>query len=965
MHVVGFQSLPGHVERHARERPDAVAVTAPDGLMSYLELNKAANRLAAHLSAGRLRPGDFVGVLAPRGSRFITALLAVLKAGGVYVPLDPAYPTERLRAVIDRVSPAAVITVGTGAGAMLAESGVAVVDADDPRIASCSADDACRAIEPNQLCYVIFTSGSTGEPKGVMVTHGNVARLFDGAAGGLSERLDCDSRDVWSQFHSCAFGFSIFEIWGALVHGACLCIVPDLMRGDGRAIARFLKESRVTVLALTPSAFRETVLSAPFDEVWADPGVRAVVLSGEPVTQPDLRRWFEVTRVRRPRLINTYAVTETGGNLMFKEIRPADVDGGVSALGSALPDVGLHVLDADRNAVAPGAAGELYVSGTGVARGYLGDDQLTQLRFVTVPGIDGVAYRTGDRVRVDRQGEYQFLGRADEQVKWRGQRLELGEIESLLCSHPGISAAAAAIHAERGDERLVAYVVADATPEFWPSLGASQVYDPFLYDLMSTDDARNHALRTAFYGEAFGKTVLDIGTGPHALLARMAIDAGAAHVYAVEIDPVVAGQARAQVAAAGLANRITIIAGDGGNLELSRPIDICTQGIIGNIGSADGIGPVWNAARRHFSDVFVPVPKLCTTMIAPVELPELLRAAPAFTPLANDYVERMFAAAGRRFDVRLCVRNLPRGQLLGEPAVFEDLDFQGMLPEQWRGSANFEVTRPGHFDGFLLWTVVTMREGEIVDYLAHQHAWLPVFFPLPDGGTPVRAGERLATEWHWAPEDGERAPDYSLAVSWDGGRRRSRYVTRHREPALNATAIHRRLWTPTPPLAESLSPAQLRAWLARHLPDSLLPNAWMYLPALPVSANGKLDRKSLPAPTVDRVWGGHGGAPRGALESDLAALWSELLGVAAVGRHDNFFELGGDSISAVRLTTRLQQLLDADVMLAAIFESTTISALAHHLEHRHPDAIARRYGARRASASGPGRRHDWQERGDR
>jgi amino acid adenylation domain-containing protein len=946
---MSFDTLPQQVERHARLRPDAPAVRAPDGSLSYRQLNEAANRLAAHFAAADLRAGDLAGILLPRGSQYVTTILAILRSGCAYLPLDTSYPVHRLRAVIEQANPRTIVTNSGELSEAFGSVSLVRLDRDAETIAGGSATTPRIESSPDTLCYVIFTSGSTGEPKGVMVTHGNVARLFDGSPGGLTQRLACRSDDVWSQLHSCAFGFSVFEIWGALSNGACLAIAPDAARGDARLLGRFLRDAGVTILAQTPSEFRETSLAGLNGAALEELPLRAIVLSGEPVNRQDLRQWFAGPPEGRPRLINTYAVTETGGNLLFREYTSANSGEGESPLGSPLPGASLHVLDSALRAAPAGAVGELYVSGPGVAQGYLGDNGLTASRFVTIPGVPGLSYRTGDRVRVNASGEYEFCGRADEQVKWRGQRLELGEIESLLRSHPGVSAAAAALRSDHGDERLVAYVVAGATPEFWPSLGAHQVYDQFLHDLMSTDEARNRALRAAFAGQANGKVVLDLGTGPNALLARMAVDAGARHVYAVEIDTSAAGQARVSVAAAGLADRITVIAGDAGNLRLPEPVDLCAQGIIGNIGSADGIAPIWNAVRRHFRGQVVPVPLRCRTMIAPVELPESLRTSPRFTPLAEEYVSRMFASAGRRFDVRLCVRNLSPAQLLGEPLVFEDLDFRGPLSEATESGGEFMVSRHGRIDGFLLWTEVTMCEGQVVDYLANQYAWLPVFFPLPENGSDVQAGERLHAQWRCEAGPGERAPDYSITVSWGegDGRQRARYVTRHREPALNGTAIHRRLWAPLVPAIDALTPAELRAWLSRHLPDSLLPNAWMYLPALPINANGKLDRKALPAPVAQRVWGGHGGGPRGALESDIAALWSELLGVAAVGRLDNFFDLGGDSIGAVRLTTRLQQLLDADVMLAAIFESPTVAGLAQYLERQHEDSVARRYGGRR------------------
>jgi predicted RNA methylase/acyl carrier protein len=615
------------------------------------------------------------------------------------------------------------------------------------------------------------------------------------------------------------------------------------------------------------------------------------------------------------------------------------------------------VLDAARRPVARGETGELYVGGPGVGAGYINDAALTAARFVELaPGRR--AYRTGDMVRVMSDGSLEFLGRADDQVKWRGFRVELGEIEALLRTHPGVSAAAAAIRAdESGNEKLVAYVVPGGgaspprEPEFWPSLGGYQIYDDFLYDLMSADAVRNAAFRSAFERHARDRVVLDLGTGPHALLARLAAEAGARRVYAVEILADVAEKARAAVAAAGLGDRITVIHADAASIRLPEPADVCTQGIIGNIGSADGIAAIWNRVRSQLSPACIPVPARCTTMIAAVELPEALRSAPAFAPLALDYVQRIFAAEGRPFDLRLCVRNLDTAQIISDCRIFEDLDFHGELPEAWQGEGTFTLTRAGRFDGFLLWTVVTTADGVTLDYLDHQHAWLPVFLPMPGDGPALPAGATIRAGWDWAAGSDRVFPDYSVRSEFDlGGRvERVSYTTRHHETSRGGTGLHRRLLEVTDAPPESVAPGDLRAWLARHLPEPLLPNAWMYLDALPISPNGKLDRRALPAPG-SRTWGGQGGAPQTALESDLAAIWSEILGVAAVGVQDNFFDLGGDSIAAVRVTTRVQQLLDEGVMLAAIFEAPTIAALARYLGERHQAAVEARYGAHRPPA---------------
>lgn len=957
-------SLPRRVEQQARLHPDSVAIRAGARELVYRDLNERANRLAWRLKAMGVAANTTVGLCLDRGPELIVALLGILKAGGAYVPLDPAYPARRLQRIMAQARPKFLVSAQhlldlAGADAIR----TLCVDRDHAAIAAESAADLPGPIGAGDLCYVIFTSGSTGEPKGVMVTHGNIARLFDD----IGVRLGIGPEDTWSQLHSVAFGFSVFEIFGALAHGGCLALAPAAARADAALLRQFLRESGVSILSQTPSAFRETLLGPVFTDAWPELRVRFVVLSGEAVRAEDLQRWFAPRSAVLPRLVNTYAITETGGNVMYREyVGPASAEDARN-IGCPLADVAVHVLDVVGRPVPAGETGELYVGGPGVAQGYINDAPLTAQRFVSLPGCAARVYRTGDLVRAIPGGELEFMGRADDQVKWRGHRLELGEIESLLRTHPGVSAAAAAIREDEGGaEKLVAYVVPGENgplmpaapagrPEFWPSLGAYQVYDRLLYEIMSTDPVRNAAFRAAFERHARDRVVLDLGTGPEALLSRMAVDAGAKRVYAVEVLPDAAAHARERLRAASLEDRIRLIEGDAAEVPLAEPVQVCTQGIVGNIGSADGIAAIWNRARRHFAPGCVPVPSRCTTMIAAVELPEELREQPAFSALARDYVKKVFAAEGREFDVRLCVRNLPAGQLISDRQVFEDLDFHGALPEAGQGGANFTIARSARCDGFLLWTVVTTADGIHIDYLEHQHAWLPVFFPFPDGPVAVRAGDVIGARWDWAPAAGSIFPDYRIRAAFPEGaaQRSCTYVSRHHETSFGGTEIHRRLLAPGASLTAGVAPGALRAWLSRHLPEPLLPNAWMYLDALPIGPNGKLDRRALPVPGAARAWGGHGGAPQSALESDLASLWSEILGVAAVGVQDNFFDLGGDSIAAVRLTTRLQQMLDDGVMLAAIFEAPTIAKLASYLEQRHATAVGGRYAARHEHGTAP------------
>lgn len=359
-------------------------------------------------------------------------------------------------------------------------------------------------------------------------------------------------------------------------------------------------------------------------------------------------------------------------------------------------------------------------------------------------------------------------------------------------------------------------------------------------------------------------------------------------------------------------------------VTLASPIELATQGIIGNIGSADGIIPIWNAARRFFAPGCIAVPARCRSRVAPAELPATLAANPAFTPLAQQYAERVYEERGGAFDIRLCVRNFPADGLLAPGAEFEDLDFDGELAPPATGETKFFARRAGRVDGLLIWTEVDLGNGKALDYLANQQAWLPVFLPLPDGGVNVVAGEAIELSWQRDDAVG-LCPDYRVTVRLASGVHVC--ISRHLETATNTTQLHRELHARS--AAGDPGPERLRAWLADRVPDYMLPTAWVSLQALPLNANGKLDRAQLPAPGHARpALAAAVVPPRDELEVKLTAIWRQALELDALGVEDNFFDLGGDSVAAVRVISMVQRELDAPVGLAALFDAPTVADLA-------------------------------------
>ncbi|MFE4211380.1 amino acid adenylation domain-containing protein, partial [Streptomyces goshikiensis] len=425
----------------AARTPDAVAVVDGDTHLTFGRLEARANQLAHHLKAAGVGPGHLVGLSVNRSADLVVAILGILKAGGCYVPFDPAYPAERLRFMAE----------DSGVSTLLAGEGVPVWwDGSTARVVDLAAEAAAIAAQPrtapavevsgDDLAYVIYTSGSTGRPKGTLIPHRNIARLFSAT----DHWFGFGPQDVWTLFHSYAFDFSVWELWGALAHGGRLVVVPYETSRDPEAFHRLLRTERVTVLNQTPSAFYQ-LMRADKEAQSAPPAplaLRLVVFGGEALDLPALRDWFERHGDTAPRLVNMYGITETTVHVTYRPITLRDLDEGRgSVIGTPIPDLRLYVLDRHGRGVPTGVPGELYVGGAGLADGYLNRPELTAERFVPAPfaGHGGERlYRTGDLVRLLHDGDLEYCGRIDRQVKLRGFRIELGDIEAALSSHPDV-----------------------------------------------------------------------------------------------------------------------------------------------------------------------------------------------------------------------------------------------------------------------------------------------------------------------------------------------------------------------------------------------------------------------------------------------------------------------------------------------------------------------------------------------
>jgi amino acid adenylation domain-containing protein len=457
-------ALPELFEAQVARTPERVAVIAGTETLTYRELDRRVRRMAGRLRALGVAPEARVGVLVAPSADLVVAILGVLKAGGAYVPADVESPRDRIAFILTDAAVRVVIVDRERRSLLPPDVGAVVV------MGECEAPDrgdegdhAGAGARPDNLAYVVYTSGSTGRPKGVLVEHHSVVSLCRAA----SALFEVGSEDVWTLGHSVAFDFSVWEIWGALSSGGCLVVVPRAVARSPQDMLALLERERVTVLSQTPSAFMELLRAERACGDARRLALRYVVFGGEALDFSRLRPWFDAHGDHPTRLVNMYGITETTVHVTSRRVTAADAAGANGSLiGRAIPGWDVHLLDDALRRVPAGEIGEICVGGAGVARGYLNRPDLQAERFVRDPfATDGKAllYRSGDLARRRPDGDIEYLGRSDQQVKLRGFRIELGEIESLLGQHDAVAQAAVVLRDDpAGDKRLVAYWVSRA-----------------------------------------------------------------------------------------------------------------------------------------------------------------------------------------------------------------------------------------------------------------------------------------------------------------------------------------------------------------------------------------------------------------------------------------------------------------------------------------------------------------------
>ncbi|MFD4400747.1 amino acid adenylation domain-containing protein, partial [Kitasatospora sp. NPDC058478] len=954
--------------------PDALALVSGGAELTYRELNARANRFAHALIARGVGPEQVVAVALPRSVESVVAVLGVLKAGAAYLPVDPSYPAARIAYMLEDARPALVVDDP----ALVAEASEASEWPDT---------DPVVALDVRHPAYVIYTSGSTGRPKGVVVAHGGVASLV--AAQIERFAIAPDSRVL--QFASPSFDASVSEIFTALLRGAAL-VLPSAAE---------------PVAALTDPGLAVTHATVPPSVLAALPGgavtVSTLVVAGEACPPELVARWAPGRR-----MVNAYGPTETTVCATMSD--PLSPGAGVPPIGRPIANARVYVLDERLRPVPPGVPGELYVAGAGLARGYLNRPSLTAGRFVACPFEAGSRmYRTGDVVRWLGDGQLEYVGRADDQVKVRGFRVEPGEIETALAEHPAV--ARAAVLAQ--DDRLIGYVVPHQTEARDSALEADHVgewqdiYDALpitpeetafgqnfvgwnsSYDASPIPVEQMREWRDATVSRILAlrpRRVLEVGVGTGLLLSQVAPHCEtywATDFSATAIDALAAQIARQEQ----LADRVVL---------QTRPAHD-TDGL--PAGHFDTI--VINSVVQYFpsADYLTDVIEKLMRLLAPGGALFLgdIRNLRLLRPLATA-VQLHRAADGADLPA---VRRAVEQSLLVEKELLVDPDFFTVLRENGAdvgadvGAVTVEVKRGRHHNELTRYRYdVTLRKRPATPAQGDEPVelrWGRDVTALPElcellgwhDGRPVRITgapnrrvvreaalaravqeedlplgpllERLRAPQEDAapdPEDfhalgdalGRRVsvtwsatgPD-ALDVLFDGvpgvapdgapgdAPAEAYRPTRGAGAALSALTNRPAGKRGAPALA-----AELRGWLGARLPDYLVPSAFVVLDALPLTANGKLDRRALPAPDLGAAAGGR--APRTPQEQLLAELFADVLGLPHVGVEDSFFDLGGHSLLATRLASRVRAVLGAELEIRTLFEHPTVAALAGRLD---------------------------------
>ncbi|MBS1191756.1 MAG: amino acid adenylation domain [Rhodocyclaceae bacterium] len=865
-------------EIQAERYPERDALVFEQQRLTYSQLNRRANELARRLRSLGARPEVCVGLCVERSLDLVVSLLAILKSGAAYLPLDPALPRERMAFMLEDAGVSLVLTQQALA-ASLPATGARALCVDGPEMAADVPPGAAESQKPDShsLAYVIYTSGSTGQPKGVCIEHRNIVNYVLG----IVHRLGLEPGLHYATVSTIGADLGNTVIFPALATGGCLHVISQTRSEDPDLLAEVMEGEGIDVLKIVPSHLAALQSGRQRSRLMPR---RFLILGGE----ASRLEWIEELRALAPdcRIINHYGPTETTVGVLTYAVGsgplPATASGTLP-LGQPLPNSRVYLLDEAGEPVPPGELGELCIGGRGVARGYLHRPELTSQKFRPdpfSPEPGGRLYRSGDLGRFLPGGNIEFCGRIDHQVKINGYRVELGEVEAALARHPGIREALVTAQDDgAGRQQLVAYVVPERLEQ---PLWERQVHtlpDGAAVAHLNRNET-DYIYREIFELQAYLRHGITINDGD------VVVDAGAniglftlfvsrltrnLRLLAFEPNPAAYACLKANADAWGTAHDIKCLP-HGLSRENTSAELTYFEGLSLLSGFYADAATERDVVRNYVAN----------------QQPELL-ADEDFDAQVSQLIDdklkaRSVAAQLRTLSSVMADEGLERIDLLKINVEKSELDvLQGLSPDDWPK---------------LRQLVIEVDQGENLEpitSLLQQHG-----FQVVVEQDPLLRNTDLCYVYARRPGNGNPAP--------------------HPRPVPAASP-------------EVLTPALLRRYLAESLPAYMVPPSFMLLERLPLNANGKVDRLALPAHRVEGTAPvREHEAPRTETEKTLAGLWSEVLQVEPIGIHDDFFDLGGQSLLAIKAVARIRDVFEVDLPLRNLFEYPTVAGLAEVID---------------------------------
>jgi amino acid adenylation domain-containing protein len=982
-------------EAQAAHTPNATAVVFGDQRITYADLNTKANRLARYLQTLGVKPEMLVGVYVERSLDMIMGLLSILKAGGAYLPLDLSYPATLLAFMLEDAKVPVLLTQEPLKGNLPpTDAQVVCIDSAEQELALYSQENPISAATAESLVYVMYTSGSTGKPKGVCVIHRNVVRLVK-----ATNFMQLSNTEVFLQLAPISFDAATLEIWGPLLNGGRLVVMPPRqlsLQELGDAIRRH----QVTTLWLTAGLFHLMV-----DEHIEDlRPLRQLLAGGDVLSVPHIQRVLR--ELPNCQLINGYGPTENTTFTCCFAIEDEGQIGHSVPIGRPIANTQVYILDKQLQPVPVGVPGELYAAGDGVARGYYNRPELTAERFIANPFSAGRLYRTGDWVRYLLDGNIEFLGRIDNQIKLRGFRVELGEIETILEQHPAVRHAIVAPQEDNGDKngdkRIVAYVVAhdDTSHEFvglW-----QQLYEKTYSQPCTPPDATLNAVgwNSSYTGQPIPeaemrewrdrtvdrlmalkpRNVLEIGCGTGMLLGRVAPHCQS--YVGTDFSRSALDHIRKMQQVVDGLDHITL---------LERRADDFT-----------GFAPegfdtiIINSVLQHFPNagyllrVMAGMVKLVRKgghiFIGDVSNLAMLETFHTSVQLFQAADEVVCSQLRQSIQYRMAQER----DLWVTPSFF--LALQHYFPEVTHVQV---MPKLGHYHNQLTrfryeallhidTSIQPLHDIKWIDW--HAQLTLDEMRRFLSETQPQALGirhipnarlhdEMIAIRWLREAEPDETVgqlrafishqphigiePDaiwglreklpYHVEISWLNTTTEGRYDVVFTpnawpfRPAVFREETDIKAWAaytndPAQKTSDRQFIPQLRSFLQERLPDYMVPAAFVVLDKFPLNPNGKVDRRALAQIPVERYQLSEEVfvAPRTSEEKTVAGIWAEVLGLERVGLHDDFFTLGGNSLTGMALVNRLQQQFNQRISLADLFTAPTIAGLMASLHEAAP-----------------------------